>query len=72
MATYQDGSVRKATPNSVTAARRSATNRQCPECGRKSALVRVTDIRMTVCKWTAEQNSAGDKMCGYSFEWDGS
>ena len=38
MATYLDGAVRKATPNTVKAMRRSAESRECPECGRKSAM----------------------------------
>lgn len=56
MATYRDGNVRKATPNSVTAAKRSAKNRQCPECSRKSALVRFSDdVGFGVtCRWKAE------------------
>lgn len=49
MATYNDGNVRKATANTVTAMRRSAERRQCPECGRKSAMVRTDDGRF--CRW---------------------
>jgi hypothetical protein len=53
MATYQDGNVRRATPNSVKAAQRSATSRQCPKCKRKSALVDYSDDLMfgRACRW---------------------
>jgi Zn ribbon nucleic-acid-binding protein len=53
MATYQDGGVRRATPNSVTAAKRSAKSRQCPKCNRKSALVFYSDDLMFGhgCRW---------------------
>lgn len=53
MATFLSGSVRKATANSVTAARNSAAKRQCPKCGRKSALIRYSDELMfgTACRW---------------------
>lgn len=60
MSTYQDGNVRRATDNSVTAARRSAALRQCPKCKRKSALVRDVEWRMTACRWVD---------CGYVKEW---
>lgn len=52
MATRLDGNVRKATANTVTSMRRSAANRQCPKCGRKSALVRMPgqDI-ISACRW---------------------
>ena len=60
MATYQDGNVRKATANTVTAMQRSASARRCPKCGRKSALVRQPEWRMTVCRWDG---------CGYVQEW---
>lgn len=43
MATYRDGNVRKATPNTITAMQRSATGRQCPKCRRKSAVKRHED-----------------------------
>lgn len=53
MATRQDGNVRKATANSVKAAARSAESRQCPKCGRKSALRFYSDDLMfgTACRW---------------------
>lgn len=53
MATYQDGNVRRATPNTVTSMKRSAENRRCPACGRKSALKRVPDEMgsVTYCRW---------------------
>lgn len=53
MATYQDGSVRRATANSVKAAQRSAESRQCPKCGRKSALKHYSlpDMFGTACRW---------------------
>lgn len=53
MATYFDGNVRRATDNSRTAARRSALARQCPQCGRKSALVRFSDETAygRACRW---------------------
>lgn len=53
MATFQSGSVRKATANSVKAAARSAESRRCPRCGRKSALRHHSDDLMygTACRW---------------------
>jgi predicted RNA-binding Zn-ribbon protein involved in translation (DUF1610 family) len=58
MATHGDGHVRTATANSVKAAARSATSRQCPKCGRKSALRYHSDDFCfgTVCRWDG---------CGY-------
>jgi hypothetical protein len=57
MATYQDGNVRRATDNSITAAQRSAASRKCPKCQRGAALVYVEDIGARVCRWPG---------CGYS------
>lgn len=55
MATRLDGNVRKATPNTVTAMRRSAEMRRCPKCKRGSALVHVGDQDiLSACRW-AEQ-----------------
>lgn len=56
MATYRDGNVHKATPNTVTAMKRSAESRQCPKCGRKSALIRYSDDFMygVTCRWKIE------------------
>lgn len=53
MATYLDGNVRKATANTVAAQQRSAQRRQCPKCGRKSALVRFSDDEAfgRYCRW---------------------
>lgn len=53
MATFQSGGVRKATANSVKAAERSASSRQCPKCGRKSALRNFSDDLMfgNACRW---------------------
>lgn len=53
MATYKDGNVHRATPNTVTAARRSAENRRCPKCGRKSALVHLSEPTQfgRACRW---------------------
>lgn len=53
MATYLDGSVRKATPNTVKAMERSASARRCPKCGRKSALKHHSDDMMygSYCRW---------------------
>lgn len=53
MATFQNGSVRTATANSVKAAARSAASRQCPKCGRKSALRSHSDdfCYGTACRW---------------------
>jgi len=53
VATYQSGNVRKVTQNSRTAARNSAASRQCPKCGRKSALRHYSDDLMfgTACRW---------------------
>lgn len=65
MATYLDGNVRKATPNTVTAMKRSAENRRCPMCQRKSALVRDADLRATYCRWSLISAA----MCDYYHEW---
>lgn len=53
MATYLSGNVRRATANSVKAAQRSAENRRCPKCDRKSATRFVSDDFGfgTVCRW---------------------
>jgi ribosomal protein S27AE len=53
MATFLSGNVRKATANTVTAMTRSAASRQCPKCGRKSALKFHTDDAMygRYCRW---------------------
>lgn len=53
MATYLDGNVRRATPNTVTAMKRSAESRRCPKCNRKSALQRWSDdfARGSACRW---------------------
>lgn len=57
MATRLDGNVRKATANTVTSMARSADRRQCPECGRKSALVSDRQdwgdriVIVTACRW---------------------
>lgn len=66
MATRLDGNVRKATANTVTAMKRSAENRRCPNCDRKSAMGRevVTEnsdflyVRERECRW-----------CGYAEAW---
>lgn len=50
MATYTDGGRSRATPNTVTAMKRSAEARRCPTCKRKSALVRPPDGG-TYCRW---------------------
>lgn len=65
MATFLDGNVRRATANTVTAMKRSAERRKCPKCGRKSALVRVSEDwgRGSVCRWKAEGK------CDYA-SWD--
>jgi hypothetical protein len=53
MATYQNGGVRNATANTVSSMIRSAESRQCPKCGRKSALKRYSDLSMfgRYCRW---------------------
>jgi len=53
MATYLNGSVNSATPNSRKAAARSAENRQCPKCERKSALRHVSEPEWfgSACRW---------------------
>lgn len=58
MATYRDGNVHRATPNTVAAMRRSAEARRCPHCDRKSAMgaeQRVDDGFMRTseraCRW---------------------
>lgn len=66
MATYLDGSRRRATANTVTAMERSAASRQCPSCGRKSAIVRDAENRVTYCRWNLERPSK----CDYVRRWD--
>lgn len=63
MATRVSGGVTKATDNTVTAMRNSAERRQCPDCGRKSALVRFSDdlAHGQQCRWPD---------CGYWFAFD--
>lgn len=53
MATFQDGNVRRATSNSRDAAKRSAENRRCPKCKRKSALKHISEDEWfgSVCRW---------------------
>lgn len=53
MATFQSGSVSRATANTVKAMARSASSRQCPKCGRKSALTFHADDLMfgNACRW---------------------
>jgi hypothetical protein len=70
MATRLDGNVRKATANTVTAMKRSAASRQCPECGRKSALVHDAEYRQTACRWTGRVGKNGNAMCHYGYMWD--
>jgi ribosomal protein S27AE len=59
MATTQSGGVGKATTNTVKAMSRSAEKRQCPKCGRKSALKHYSDEDSygTYCRW---------EDCGYT------
>lgn len=58
MATFQDGGRRRATTNTVKAMERSAAARQCPKCGRKSALSRVSDEWQFghYCRWCGYEN----------------
>lgn len=53
MATRRDGNVKKATANTVNAMERSASSRQCPKCGRKSAMKFHADDLMfgSACRW---------------------
>lgn len=57
MATFQDGGRKRATANTVSAMRRRAERRQCPECGRKSAIISERDdwgdrlVLISVCRW---------------------
>lgn len=53
MALRKNTTTAKATPNTVTAMKRSATNRQCPACHRKSALKFHSDDLMFghACRW---------------------
>lgn len=53
MATRTSGGVSKATANTVAAMERSAASRQCPKCGRKSALKHYSDDVMfgSACRW---------------------
>ncbi len=64
MATFQNGGRTQATANTVTAMKRSAERRQCPNCGRKSALVSDVEWRQTVCRWGVEGK------CDYVRLWD--
>ena len=59
MATRQDGGRKRATANTITAMQNSATARQCPQCSRKSALIRDFDEYgfYTVCRWCDYQNT---------------
>lgn len=58
MATYTSGGRKRATANTVTAMERSAKTRQCPDCGRKSALVRYSDEIMygTACRYCGAEH----------------
>ncbi len=68
MATYLDGNVRRATANTVTAMKNSAVSRQCPKCGRKSAVKRYTDYPWVTiyCRWVNEGKC--DHLCTYSLD----
>lgn len=71
MATYRDGNVRKATPNSVTAAKNSAERRRCPKCRRKSAVVHSAEMRMTYCRWSdPDFHPSRSVRCDYVVLWD--
>jgi Zn ribbon nucleic-acid-binding protein len=61
MATYLDGNVRKATANTVRAMQRSAESRRCPQCQRKSAMVRFSESTCfgSACRW-----------CGHARAWN--
>lgn len=50
--------------------RQSAANRQCPTCGRKSALVRDPELRLTYCRWQGSTSKSGDALCNYYRNWD--
>jgi hypothetical protein len=71
MATYLDGNVRRATRNTVLSMRRSAANRQCPKCGRKSALRSMTDdwgdeiVRIVWCRWREVKKDGLYPYCDY-------
>lgn len=64
MATYASGGSRRATPNTVTAMRRSAESRKCPVCGRKSGLTQYRGEFFSVryCRWSREDR------CSYTVE----
>jgi ribosomal protein S27AE len=53
MARTTSGGVSKATANTVTAMRRSAEKRRCPQCGRGSALKHYSDDTFfgSYCRW---------------------
>lgn len=53
MATHVNGGRRTATANTVTAMRRSAESRRCPQCGRGSALKFHSDQHSfgRYCRW---------------------
>jgi len=59
MATRQNGGRTVATANTVTAMKNSATKRQCPKCGRKSALAFYSDEFScgSACRWCDYTNA---------------
>lgn len=65
MATFLDGNRRRATANTKAAMVSSAEARQCPICGRKSALSKTETPdglhRVIRCRWVT--------LCGYSRVW---
>jgi hypothetical protein len=62
MGALLSGNASLATANTAAAMQRSATDRQCSKCGRKSALCKPPSVdgvnRVIYCRW--------DKLCGYS------
>lgn len=64
MATYLSGNVRRATDNTLKAMRRSAEHRQCPLCGRKSAVKFYSDDYQVghYCRWKLEGKCTYDEV----------
>lgn len=66
MATTQSGGNTRATANTVAAMQRSADNRQCEQCERKSAMVKFSEAdsfgsRCRWCGWTRAFDRATNK-----------
>lgn len=45
--------------------KRNAARKQCPECGRKNAIVRDRDSGEVFCKWNGHKLADGTIACHY-------